>query len=84
MDMKNVVDADLVVAFLGKELSGGVHIELGWATSLKKRVVIFQKEGCKIPPLTKGLRYLPKVSLIKYQDDETLFSELARVNDSYL
>lgn len=53
LDYKELEASDTVVA-IPRE-SGGVHIELGWASALRKPVTIFLEESYQYSPLILGL-----------------------------
>lgn len=66
-DLKEMVCTDLVVAFPGPPFSGGVHIELGWASSFKKRIILMLKEGEDYSPLILGLGTVCDASIYYYK-----------------
>jgi nucleoside 2-deoxyribosyltransferase len=85
-DYHGMVESDIVLAFPCH--SYGVHMELGWASSLKKPVIvcISEKIGIKTS-LVEGLSTLTRTKLITYQSEhfipgprswETLFPEICR------
>jgi len=54
LDFLAIKDADCLVAF--PQLSYGVHMELGWATALRKPIILIREEGGHVgSPLLNGL-----------------------------
>lgn len=72
-DFKEIKDCDLFFCFPGS--SGGVHIELGWASALSKDIVILLNKEKIYSPLVKGLVCLTNVRIIEYDNDE-LFEKI--------
>lgn len=54
-DFQQMKDSDLVLAFPGSPISGGVHIELGWASTLNKEILLFLHKDIEYSPLITGL-----------------------------
>lgn len=54
-DFRAMVAADVVCAVLGSPLSGGVTVELGWASAMAKPVVVILSPGGSHTPLVSGL-----------------------------
>lgn len=67
-DLIEMYKSDLVVAFPGYPLSGGVHIEMGWASALEKKVNMFIKNGESYSPLIVGLHSVTDVQYYTYDD----------------
>ena len=68
LDFAEMRACDLVCAFLGSPPSGGVYIELGWASALGKPVLLFADEGTFRTPLIDGLTKLGNVTVVPVQD----------------
>jgi len=66
LDYNEILNADIFVAVPGNPPSGGVHVELGWASALKKRIIIFLEKGKKYSNLVIGLREVSEVDYIVY------------------
>lgn len=68
LDYEGLVEADVVLAFPCH--SYGVHIELGWASSLKKPIIacIGSKVGIKTS-LVEGLSTITKAKIVNYDSD---------------
>ncbi|WP_106767830.1 nucleoside 2-deoxyribosyltransferase [Paenibacillus faecalis] len=71
LDYNEMLNTDLVVAFPGwKPISGGVHVELGWASSMKKPIILFLHEEEDYTPMVTGLYKVTDVHYIKFNDDQ--------------
>lgn len=72
LDFDEMKNTDLVVAFPGQfPISGGVHVELGWASALGKTIIIFLHEDQMYTPMVDGLHTITKVKYIKFNNLET-------------
>ena len=60
-DYEGVKSSDVLIVIPGNPISGGVHIELGWASALCKNMHIFLENGKKYSPVVMGLNALSKV-----------------------
>lgn len=73
LDYEQIKEADAFVAIPGNPPSGGVHIELGWASALGTRVIILLEQGKNYSNLVLGLDKVGKVDYINYKTlDECL------------
>ena len=61
-DFENVKDCDMLIVIPGnyksKGISGGVHIELGWASALNKKIHILIEDNFQYSPVLMGLNVL--------------------------
>lgn len=48
-DYEGVVNSDIMIVVPGDPISGGVHIEMGWASANNKKCIFFWKEIKNIP-----------------------------------
>lgn len=62
IDYNGVSQCDFLIAVPGNPISGGVHVELGWASALKKGLHIFVEKNAKYSPVIMGLAALTKVN----------------------
>jgi hypothetical protein len=72
-DFQGVKDCDFLIVV--PSISGGVHVELGWASALKKDMHIFLEEGRTYSPVVHGLSALTNVTYHKtseFPSDEML------------
>ena len=67
-DLKEMMNTDIVIAFPGNPISGGVHIELGWASALQKRIILFLEQGVDYSPLVIGLNTITNTEIVYYDD----------------
>lgn len=79
LDLERIKDSDILVAFPGNPPSGGVHIELGWASALEKRIIILLKEGETYSNLVLGLGNVGNVDYIRYTKLEDCISKLDKL-----
>lgn len=69
IDFDAIKKCDLLCAIPGIPASGGVHIELGWASANKKPIELFLKKGNNYSPLVTGLSTISKANYHYYDDD---------------
>lgn len=67
-DYDAINDCDVVISNPGVPYSGGVHIELGWASSLKKDIILLLKKDHEYSPLVTGISTLTNVKIYYYID----------------
>lgn len=67
-DFDAMESSDIVICTPGYPYSGGVHIELGWASLLKKKIYLFLEKGKEYSPLVTGISALTQVEIIYYED----------------
>ncbi len=79
LDYKHIKDADLFIAIPGDPPSGGVHIELGWASALNKRIIILLEEGLNYSNLVLGLHKVAKVDYIYYKNINDCLDKLDKL-----
>ena len=83
LDLIEMKDSDIVIAFPGSPISGGVHIELGWASAFGKKVVLFLKRGENYSPLINGMLTVTDTKIIYYDNifvdnvQEKIYKEIA-------
>lgn len=68
LDLMEMESTALVLAFPGSPISGGVHIELGWASAKGKKIVLFLKNGEEYSPLIHGMNQVTDTEIIYYDD----------------
>ena len=78
IDHKEITDSDIVIAYVDEEFSGGVHIELGWASTLGKKIAIVTKDESCLCPLAKGLISLCDLEVIVFSSESELHNKLTR------
>ncbi len=61
-DYAGVVKSDIMIVVPGDPISGGVHIEMGWASTNKKNMHIFLEKNKKYSPVVMGLNTLTNVT----------------------
>ena len=81
-DFLKMKGTDLVLAFPGCPISGGVHIELGWASALGKRLVLFLKDKWEYSPLVMGISTITQAETYFY--DELNYEKLLPIIMQYI
>ena len=67
-DYNGVKNSDVLFVIPGNPISGGVHIELGWASAMKKKIHIFLEKNAEYSPVLKGL---PALTETVYHETES-------------
>jgi len=80
-DFKEMNESDIVIAFPGNPISGGVHIELGWASALKKKIYIFLEKNASYSPLIEGMKTITDVRVVELPDNYTAETVLRVVEE---
>lgn len=79
LDFENIKNSDIVIAIPGDPPSGGVHIELGWATVLNTSILIMLEEGKKYSKLVLGLGAVGNVKYTRYQNLDECLREMDKL-----
>ena len=69
-----IASCDIFVAYPGK--SRGVHVEMGWASALKKPILLLLGPRDDPSLITLGLNSVSRTELIKFRDTEDLEAKL--------
>ena len=69
IDYETIKNVDLVCMIPGIPYSGGVHVELGWASANKKDLKIFLKRNSYYSPMVTGISCLTNTDYIYYDND---------------
>lgn len=80
LDFKQVESSDFLIAMPGNPPSGGVHVELGWASALGKKVILLLEEGANYTNLVLGLEELTSVEFVYYKSFDEVFGKLDRIS----
>ncbi|MER5867412.1 hypothetical protein [Kitasatospora sp. NPDC002040] len=67
-DFRALQTADLVFAYVGAPLSAGVALELGWASSLRKPIVLLVDEAITHNPLIATIEQVAPVLPLVFDD----------------
>ena len=79
LDYEQIKRADVFVALPGNPPSGGVHIELGWASALDTWVVMLLEEGKNYSNLVLGLGKVGRVDYVHYKTLDECIEKLDKV-----
>lgn len=69
IDFETIKNVDLVCVIPGVPNSGGVHVEIGWASANKKKSLIFLKNNYTYSPMVTGIHALTDAKYIYYDED---------------
>lgn len=69
IDYDTINDSDLICMVPGIPYSGGVHVELGWASANKKKIRMFLKNNSSYSPMVTGVKCLTDTKYYYYEDD---------------
>lgn len=69
IDFDTIKSVDLVCVIPGVPHSGGVHVEIGWASANEKKMKIFLKKDYPYSPMVTGIHCLTDVEYYYYKDD---------------
>lgn len=76
-DVNGIKKCDLFIGIPGNPISGGVHVEIGWASMLNKKIILFLDKNTEYSPMILGLPSLFSCDLIYY--DELLSMETVKL-----
>ena len=69
IDFETIKNADLVCIIPGVPNSGGVHVEIGWASANKRKLKIFLKKDYHYSPMVTGIYSLTDTEYFYYNED---------------
>ena len=81
LDFETIRSSDLLIAIPGNPASGGVHIELGWASALGKSVILLLDKAYTYSSLVEGLKQITSVKYIRYDEFNEITGELTKFLD---
>jgi len=67
LDYREMRQCDVVVAIPGNPASGGVHVELGWASNMRKPIILLLGEDGQYSPLVHGLPMITNTIKLFYK-----------------
>lgn len=76
LDFNEMKTCDLVICI--PENSSGVAVELGWASALKKHIILLLKTDKKYSPLVRNIINLTTGEVIEYDGDDSMAIELIK------
>jgi nucleoside 2-deoxyribosyltransferase len=82
-DHESIEESDIVLAYID-DCSTGLYIELGWASNLKKNIIILLKADVRHSPMLHGLHNICKTHIFEFQNTEELLLELDKQLDRAL
>lgn len=69
IDFETIKEVDLVCVIPGVPHSGGVHVEIGWASANGKKMKVFLKENYNYSPMVTGIHCLTDCEYYYYNED---------------
>ena len=69
IDYNLIKKCDLVCALPGTPASGGVHVELGWASANNRKIIIFLNKNKSYSPMVTGLGEISDVTYCYYNEE---------------
>jgi len=76
LDFEEVKNCDLFIAIPSNPPSGGVHIELGWASAINKNILLCVHKTGKYSPLVHGLDKVGNSKKIVFEDYPDLVEKI--------
>ena len=77
LDLEGVCSADLFIALPGDPASGGVHVEIGWASAHSIPTVLLLEKDAYYSPLVLGLETVAPVWTVRWSTLDDCVSQLA-------
>lgn len=78
IDFDEIRNCQYFVAFPGSPPSPGTHIEIGWASALKKRIFLLLELEKEYAFLIRGLSMIASIEAIYYRSEQDYLTELKR------
>lgn len=82
LDFEEMKNSDIIVAI--PEDSKGTAVELGWASCMKKKVILLLDQNKRYTPLISGLKDVTDTDIIWYEnniDKDTLYNIEKRIQE---
>jgi nucleoside 2-deoxyribosyltransferase len=79
VDMRNVNECNLFVAFVGNKVSAGIQMEMGFALAKGKRIIIAIPATDKLGYVNQGLIDTRSAEILVYADSKDLQTKLAEL-----
>jgi len=77
LDFNLIKECDLVIAYISDQPSG-VYVELGWASALKKKIIVLTDQPIsQLSPLVQELPRITQAVIISFKDENDLLMKLA-------
>lgn len=77
LDFEEISGCDVFVAFPGAPASPGTHIEIGWASVLRKPIVLLLEKGQEYAFLIQGLHTIADVHYLTVSAGEDITERVA-------
>lgn len=67
-DINGIKKCDLFLGIPGNPISGGVHVEIGWASAFNKKMILFLEKDIEYSPMILGLPSIKNCKLVYYDN----------------
>lgn len=84
LDWEAIAGCDLLVAYVGNPPSPGVQMEIGYASALKKPMILMSNTQSPLPYLARGLGEVTMTIQITFEESEEAAEILSRAVESLL
>ncbi len=71
-DHAEIRDSEGLIALFDKTISLGMHIELGWASQMKKKILILTKNKENLASLVRGLSKITNIEIVEYKNNKQI------------
>lgn len=75
--------SELLIAYPGNPPSGGVHMEIGWASIMDKRIILLLKKDREYSPMIHGLKEIAKVDVVEFETDDEAIEGINKCLEKY-
>lgn len=81
LDYQWIEECNFFLAYIDDYRPLGLYIELGWASMLRKKILILLKDDVPYSPMLEGLSYIPNmpksnIKIFKFNDTDRLLQDL--------
>lgn len=76
LDLQNIDESDILVAWLDTTISAGMQLELGYALAKNKRIILLMQKDVPLAYINQGLEATAATQLIRYSSQVDLAEKL--------
>lgn len=78
-DFKEIEESDVLIAIPGNPPSGGVCVEIGWASAFGKKVILLLEEKKHYSPLLYGLSQICSTEKIYFKNHLEICEKISKI-----